>query len=93
MTKNTSKYFSMFLIISTFYIYSVFHIYRSSAKALFLLENRDFLGFRMNLLSLIFVMMSKNLLLWNCLAKMSWNLVGSSYGGFCIKFPQSRMKG
>jgi hypothetical protein len=36
---------------------------------------------------------SKNLLLWNCFAKMNLNLVGSTYGRFCIKFPQSRMKG
>ena len=36
---------------------------------------------------------SKNLLLWNCFAKMNRNLVGNSYGRFCIKFPQSRMKG
>jgi hypothetical protein len=35
---------------------------------------------------------SKNLL-WNCNAKMNRNLVGSTYGRFCIKFPQSRMKG
>jgi hypothetical protein len=34
---------------------------------------------------------SKNLLL-NCFAKMNRNLVGSTYGRFCIKFPQSRMK-
>jgi hypothetical protein len=27
---------------------------------------------------------SKNLLLWNCFAKMSRNLVGSTYGMFCI---------
>ena len=36
---------------------------------------------------------SKNLLLWNCFAKMNRNLVGNSYGRLCIKFPQSRMKG
>jgi hypothetical protein len=36
---------------------------------------------------------SKNLLIWNCFAKMNWYLVGSTYGRFCIKFPQSRMKG
>ena len=36
---------------------------------------------------------SKNLLLWNCFANMNWNLVGSTYERFCIKFPQSRMKG
>jgi hypothetical protein len=36
---------------------------------------------------------SKNLLLWNCNAKMNRNLVGSIYGRFCIKFPQSKMKG
>ena len=35
---------------------------------------------------------SKNLL-WNCNAKMNRNLVGSTYGRFCIKLPQSRMKG
>jgi hypothetical protein len=38
-------------------------------------------------------LISKNLLLWNCFAKMNWYLVGSTYGRFCIKFPQSRMKG
>ena len=27
------------------------------------------------------------------LSQMNWNLVGSTYGRFCIKFPQSRMKG
>jgi hypothetical protein len=31
--------------------------------------------------------------IWNCYAKMNRNLVGSTYGRFCIKFPQSRMKG
>jgi hypothetical protein len=36
---------------------------------------------------------SKNLLLWNCFSKMSRNLVESTYGRFCIKLPQSRMKG
>jgi hypothetical protein len=36
---------------------------------------------------------SKNLLLWNCFAKMNRYFVGSTYGRFCIKFPQSRMKG
>jgi hypothetical protein len=36
---------------------------------------------------------SKNLLLWNCFAKMNRFLVGSTYGRFCVKFPQSRMKG
>jgi hypothetical protein len=34
-----------------------------------------------------------NILLWNCYAKMNRNLVGSTYGRFFIKFPQSRMKG
>jgi hypothetical protein len=29
----------------------------------------------------------------NCFAKMSRYLVGNTYGRFCIKFPQSRMKG
>ena len=38
-------------------------------------------------------LISQNLLLWNCFAKMNQNLVGSTYGRFCIKFPQSRMKG
>ena len=36
---------------------------------------------------------SKNLLLWNCYAKMNKYLVERTYGRFCIKFPQSRMKG
>ena len=27
------------------------------------------------------------------LGQMNWNLIGSTYGRFCIKFPQSRMKG
>jgi hypothetical protein len=36
---------------------------------------------------------SKNILIWNCFAKMNRYLVGSTYGRFCIKFPQSRMKG
>ena len=36
---------------------------------------------------------SKNLLLWNCFAKMNQYLVGSTYGRICIKFLQSRMKG
>jgi hypothetical protein len=36
---------------------------------------------------------SENLLIWNCFAKMNRYLVGSTYGRFCIKFPQSRMKG
>jgi hypothetical protein len=36
---------------------------------------------------------SKNFLIWNCFAKMNRYLVGSTYGKFCIKFPQSRMKG
>ena len=35
---------------------------------------------------------SRNLL-WNCFAKMNRNLMESTYGRFCIKFPQSRMKG
>ena len=37
----------------------------------------------------------KNLLWRNCLSQMNWNLVGSiyMYGRFCIKFPESRMKG
>ena len=30
---------------------------------------------------------SKNLLSWNCFAKMNRYLVGSTYGRFCIKFP------
>jgi hypothetical protein len=28
-------------------------------------------------------------LIWNCFAKMNRYLVGSTYGRFCIKFPQS----
>ena len=36
---------------------------------------------------------SKNVLIWNCFAKMNRYLVGSTYGRLCIKFPQSRMKG
>jgi hypothetical protein len=28
-----------------------------------------------------------------CGSQMNRNLVGSTYGRFCIKFPQSRMKG
>jgi hypothetical protein len=35
---------------------------------------------------------SKNLL-WNYFAKMNRYFVGNTYGRFCIKFPQSRMKG
>jgi hypothetical protein len=35
---------------------------------------------------------SKNLLLWNYNAKMNRNLVGSTYGRFCIKFPQNEFK-
>jgi hypothetical protein len=38
-------------------------------------------------------LISKNLLIWNCFAKMNRYLVGSTCGRFCIKFPQSRMKG
>jgi hypothetical protein len=34
---------------------------------------------------------SKNLLLWNCFAKMNRNLVGSTYGRFCIKFPHKKL--
>jgi hypothetical protein len=43
----------------------------------------------------IFCGPSKNLLLWNCFAKTNRNFVGApiGYGRFCIKFPQSRMKG
>jgi len=39
--------------------------------------------------------LSKNLILWNCFAKTNRNLVGApiGYRRFCIKFPQSRMKG
>jgi hypothetical protein len=36
---------------------------------------------------------SKKFLIWNCFPKMNRYLVGSTYGRFCIKFPQSRMKG
>ena len=39
------------------------------------------------------LVISRNFVLWNCFAKMNHNVMGNTYGRFCIKFPQSRMKG
>jgi hypothetical protein len=35
---------------------------------------------------------SKNLLIWNCFAKMNRYLVGTTYGRFCIKFLKAEWK-
>jgi hypothetical protein len=46
--------------------YGVFHIYRSGVMAIFLLENRDFLGFRMIFKVVLNQIFSNfNTMLWN----------------------------